>query len=278
MLTCLHLENIAVIESAYIEFCPGFNVLTGETGAGKSIIVDSIAAALGGRVSREIVRTGADRATVSALFSELSPQALEPLAQMGIEPDEDGCILLQRVMTPDGRGSCRLNGQPSTAALFRAAAPYLVNIHGQHDSQLLLSEANHLRYLDAFADTGAALALYREKYALYTDARRALSELETDEAEKARRMDMLRFQIQQLERAHLKKGEEDTLYARRKLLSNAEKLSTMKARPSRYVRPPRRCAALPTSAPKSKRPRTRLTSFIIRSKTARAALTSCWAA
>ena len=122
MLTCLHLENIAVIESAYIAFCPGFNVLTGETGAGKSIIVDSIAAALGGRVSREIVRTGADRATVSALFSELSPQALEPLAQMGIEPDEDGCILLQRVMTPDGRGSCRLNGQPSTAALFRAAS------------------------------------------------------------------------------------------------------------------------------------------------------------
>lgn len=225
MLLALHLENMAVIESVDIEFLPGFNVLTGETGAGKSIIVDAIGAVLGGRISRDIVRSGAPRAEVSALFGGFTEAAAAELQAVGAQPDEDGYLLLQRVIMPDGRGSCRLNGRPSTAALFRAAAPHLVNIHGQHDSQQLLNEASHLRYLDAYAGVGEPLSRYKEAYGRYCDTRRTLNALNTDEAEKARRMDMLKFQITQLERAHLKPGEEEKLYARRSILSNSEKLS-----------------------------------------------------
>ncbi|MBQ3880021.1 MAG: DNA repair protein RecN [Oscillospiraceae bacterium] len=225
MLLALHLENMAVIESVDIEFSPGFTVLTGETGAGKSIIVDAISAILGGRVSRDVVRTGAKSAEVHALFGGFSDEALDALSGIGVTPDEDGYLLLTRTILPDGRSSCRIGGKPSTASLLRESAPYLVNIHGQHDSQLLLNENAHLGYLDAYADDGALLAAYREKYRLYTDTRRALEDLDTDEAEKARRIDMLKFQISQLERAHLTPGEEDKLYARRTILANSEKLS-----------------------------------------------------
>ncbi len=225
MLLALHLENMAVIEEADIEFTAGFNVLTGETGAGKSIIVDAISAALGGRVSRDIVRTGAKSAEVCALFGGFPDEARAYLSSVGAAPDEDGCLLIQRTVQPDGRSSCRIGGKPSTASVLREAAPYLVNIHGQHDSQLLLNENAHLRFLDAYAQSAPLLSAYQEKYRLYTEARRALESLDTDEAEKARRIDMLKFQISQLERANLKPGEEDRLYARRAILSNSEKLS-----------------------------------------------------
>lgn len=225
MLLALHLENMAVIESVDIEFAPGFNVLTGETGAGKSIIVDAISAVLGGRISRDIVRSGAARAEICALFGSFTAAAAAELQAIGVQPDEDGYLLLQRVIMPDGRGSCRINGRPSTAALLRAASAYLVNIHGQHDSQQLLNDASHLRYLDAYAGAGTLLSLYREAYGRYCSTRRALDALNTDEAEKARRMDMLKFQITQLERARLTPGEEEKLYARRNILSNSEKLS-----------------------------------------------------
>lgn len=235
MLACLHLENMAVIESVDVEFAPGFNVLTGETGAGKSIIVDSISAVLGARVSRDVVRTGAQRALVSALFSDFSAPMLEALASVGAQPDEDGCLLLQRSILPDGRSSCRINGRPSTAAVFRAAAPYLVNIHGQHDNQLLLNESSHLRYLDAYAGAEEALLRYKQKYSLYLETKRQIEALDTDEAEKARRVDMLRYQITQLERARLTPGEEDKLYARRTILSNSEKLSNALGEAMEYL-------------------------------------------
>lgn len=225
MLSQLHIENIAVVESADITFDEGFHVLTGETGAGKSIVVDSIGAVLGARTSRDLVRTGADRARVTALFRDLSEKTLSVLAEMGVEPDEDGCLLIAREIAADGRGACRINGKPATAAILRAMAPHLINIHGQHDSQQLLDDASHIRYLDAFARADGALSDYRAAYSAHQKLLREIESLSMDEAEKARRMDMLRYQIAQLERANLKEGEDDELEARRKLLANAEHIT-----------------------------------------------------
>lgn len=225
MLTALHIENIAVIESADIEFDEGFNVLTGETGAGKSIIVDAIGVLLGARASRDLVRSGAARAFASALMRDHSPESLSELSALGIEPDEDGCLLISREITPDGRGVCRINGKPVTAALLREAAPHLINIHGQHDSGQLLDDSCHLRYLDAYADYDEIPANYKSAYTDYLKTRREMDKLQMDDAEKTRRMDTLRYQIAQLERADLKEGEDDALEARRKLLANAEHIS-----------------------------------------------------
>ena len=225
MLSALHIENIAVVESADIEFDEGFNVLTGETGAGKSIVVDAIGAVLGARASRDLVRTGAQRAGVTALLRDLSPASLEALAAQGIVPDEDGCLLISREIGADGRGVCRVNGRPVTAAILRAAAPWLINIHGQHDSQLLLDDAAHIRFLDSFARNGEELSAYRAAYSAWQNTRREMEKLSMDDAEKARRMDMLRYQIAQLERAELRAGEDDELEARRRLLANAEHIT-----------------------------------------------------
>lgn len=225
MLSALHIENIAVVESADIEFDEGFNVLTGETGAGKSIVVDSIGAVLGARTSRDLVRTGAPRASVTALFRDLSPESLAALAELGVTPDEDGCLLIQRDIAADGRGTCRVGGRPATAAVLRSAAPWLINIHGQHDSQQLLDDATHIRYLDAFARADGALSEYCAAYAAYQKTVKEMEQLSMDDAEKARRMDMLRYQIAQLERADLREGEDDELEARRKLLANAEHIT-----------------------------------------------------
>ncbi len=225
MLAALHIENIAVVESADIEFDEGFNVLTGETGAGKSIVVDAIGAVLGARTSRELVRTGAARACVTALLRDLSPASLEALAVLGIAPDEDGCLLITREIAADGRGVCRVGGRPVTAAMLRAAAPWLIHIHGQHDSQQLLDENAHIRYLDAFARCGAELADYRAAFEAWQKTRREMRQLSMDDAEKTRRMDMLRYQIAQLERADLKEGEDEALEARRRLLANAEHIT-----------------------------------------------------
>ena len=222
MLELLHIENIAVIESADISFRPGFNALTGETGAGKSIVIDAMSAVLGGRASRELIRTGADKAFVSAVFSHV-PEDLPGLAENGIAPDEDGNLLLQREMTVDGKNTCRVNGRPLTVTQLRQIGAELLNIHGQHDGQQLLDEEQHGAYLDRFGRMEAPLAAYRKEYAAMAALREQIRALQMDEAEKARRMDSLRFQIGELERAELVPGEEEELNARRELLRNGEK-------------------------------------------------------
>lgn len=222
MLELLHIENIAVIETADIAFQPGFNALTGETGAGKSIVIDAMGAVLGGRASRELIRTGVPKAFVSAVFSHVSAD-LPGLAENGIAPDEDGNLLLQREMTVDGKNTCRVNGRPLTVTQLRQIGAELLNIHGQHDGQQLLDEEQHGAYLDRFGRMDAPLAAYRKEYAAMAALREQIRTLQMDEAEKARRMDSLRFQIDELERAELVPGEEEGLNARRELLRNGEK-------------------------------------------------------
>ena len=222
MLELLHIENIAVIESADIAFQPGFNALTGETGAGKSIVIDAMGAVLGGRASRELIRTGVPKAFVSAVFSNV-PADLPGLAENGVAPDEDGNLLLQREMTVDGKNTCRVNGRPLTVTQLRQIGAELLNIHGQHDGQQLLDEEQHGAYLDRFGRMDAPLAAYRKEYAAMAALREQIRTLQMDEAEKARRMDSLRFQINELERAELVPGEEEELNARRELLRNGEK-------------------------------------------------------
>ena len=220
MLELLHIENIAIIEAADIEFAPGFNALTGETGAGKSIVIDSLSAVLGQRTSRELIRTGADKAFVSAAFSGVEPGLTEAL---GIQPEPDGTLLLQREIQTDGKNVCRINGRPVTVSQLRALGTRLLNIHGQHDGQQLLDEEQHIVYLDSFGKTEALINAYTEKYRHFTDIRRQISALQMDEAEKARRVDTLQYQIEELKRAKLKPGEEEELTARRGMLRNAER-------------------------------------------------------
>jgi len=222
MLELLHIENIAVIEEADIQFCSGFNALTGETGAGKSIVIDAMGAVLGGRTSRELIRTGAAKAFVSAVFSAVSPE-LPALTELGLAPDEDGNLLLQREIFADGRNACRANGRPITVAQLRSVGGELLNIHGQHDGAQLLDEEQHSLYLDRFGRTEGELAAYRAAYDAMADLRAQIKALQMDEAEKARRVDSLKFQIDELERAKLVPGEEEELTARRNLLRNGEK-------------------------------------------------------
>lgn len=222
MLELLHIENIAVIEQADIQFRPGFNALTGETGAGKSIVIDAMGAVLGGRTSRDLIRTGADKAFVSAEFSGVSPN-LPGLLECGIAPDEDGNLLLQREIGGDGKNLCRANGRPITVAQLRKIGEELLNIHGQHDGQQLLDEEQHGVYLDRFGQTDEVLAAYQREYGVMSELRAQMKALRMDEAEKARRVDSLRFQIDELERAELVPGEEEELTARRNLLRNGEK-------------------------------------------------------
>ena len=220
MLELLHIENIAIIEAADIEFAPGFNALTGETGAGKSIVIDSLSAVLGQRTSRELIRTGAEKAFVSAAFSGMAPELTE---ELGIQPEADGTLLLQREIQTDGKNVCRVNGRPVTVGQLRALGARLLNIHGQHDGQQLLDEEQHIVYLDSFGRVESLAITYAEKYKNFTDIRRQIGALQMDEAEKARRVDTLQYQIEELRRAKLKSGEEEELTARRGMLRNAEK-------------------------------------------------------
>lgn len=220
MLELLHIENIAIIEAADIEFAPGFNALTGETGAGKSIVIDSLSAVLGQRTSRELIRTGAEKAFVSAAFSGTAPELTETL---GIQPEADGTLLLQREIQTDGKNVCRVNGRPVTVGQLRALGARLLNIHGQHDGQQLLDEEQHIVYLDSFGRVESLAITYAEKYKNFTDIRRQIGALQMDEAEKARRVDTLQYQIEELRRAKLTPGEEEELTARRGMLRNAEK-------------------------------------------------------
>ena len=225
MLSQLYIENVAVIRRASIDLREGLNVFTGETGAGKTMLVWAIGAVLGGRVSREMIRTGESKAVVSALFTQIDPAVAARLEELGCPLDE-GQLLVSREFSLDGRGSCRINGRPSTVSILRQAAGMLIQIHGQQDNQELADPQRHLRYLDDFGGHREALAEYRSAYRAWRDLQSQLDSLQMDEAEKARRMDMLAFQVQELEEARLETGEEEELAAQRTRIRNAEKITS----------------------------------------------------
>ena len=222
MLSSLQIENVAVIQKAEVHFEPGLNVLTGETGAGKSILIDSINAILGNRTSKDLVRTGAAKAVIRAAFEQVPPAVLDKLEQSGYERSE--ALLLSREITAEGKSSCRINGMPATAAVLRELCGGLININGQHDSVGLLNPAHHLGILDDYAQNRT---VFQEYYALYRElvrVKRELDALITDEAEKQRKIDLLQYQVQEIEDAGLTAGEEQTLENRRKVLSNASSI------------------------------------------------------
>ena len=221
MLSLLHIENIAVIECADISFDRGFNVLTGETGAGKSIVIDAISAILGERAYRDMIRTGTERASVRAVFTEV-PE-FPWFAENGVEYDPE--TVISREIHLDGKNICRVNGTLVNVSCLHKLGIQLINIHGQHDSAALFDEENHLTFLDAFADNGELRASYGERYEAVAKLRREISALTMDEGEKLRRMENLKYQIAEIEKAELEPGEDDRLEERRKVLQNAEKLS-----------------------------------------------------
>ena len=225
MLRSLHIENIAVIRRADLDFGEGFSVLTGETGAGKSIIVDSINLLLGNRISRSLIRTGAEEATVSALFEELSPAVCHSIAEMGF-PCEDGSLMLQRRLSADGKSQTRLNGQAITQTVQREIARMLVSIHGQSDSQKLLQKSTHQALLDAYARPDAELADYRVAYRAMKAAQKQLDELSCDDAEKLRLREILQFQIDDIASAKLKIGEVEVLEKERDRLAHMERINS----------------------------------------------------
>ena len=221
MLNELHIENIAVIERADIRFTPGLNVLTGETGAGKSIVIDAIGAVLGERVSRELVRRGAEKGLVTAVFDTAGTERW--LADNELECEDE--LIIQRRISADGKSSCRVCGSPVTAAQLKELAALLVDIHGQNDGRQLMDERRHMEYLDRFGALEEPLRRYRDCYRVYRDISREIDRMQMDEIEKERLTESLRYQIEELERAQLKAGEKESLVSRRDLLRNAEKLT-----------------------------------------------------
>ena len=219
MLSSLQIENVAVIQKAEVHFEPGLNVLTGETGAGKSILIDSINAILGNRTSKDLVRTGAAKAVIRAAFEQVPSAVLDKLEQSGYERSE--ALLLSREITAEGKSSCRINGMPATAAVLRDLCGGLININGQHDSVGLLNPAHHLGILDDYAQNRTVFQDYYILYRKLVQVKRELDALITDEAEKQRKIDLLQYQVQEIEDAGLTAGEEQTLEKRRKVLSNA---------------------------------------------------------
>lgn len=219
MLSSLQIENVAVIQKANVHFEKGLNVLTGETGAGKSILIDSINAILGNRTSKDLVRTGAAKAVIRAAFEDVPPAVLDSLEKAGYERSE--ALLLSREITAEGKSTCRINGMPATAAVLRELCGGLININGQHDSVGLLNPARHEGILDAYAQNSAE---YQAYYAIYRElvrVKKALDAMITDESEKQRRIDLLSYQVQEIDDAGLTAGEEQTLESRRKVLVNA---------------------------------------------------------
>lgn len=223
MLTSLKIENVAIIESAAIEFGCGLNVLTGETGAGKSIVIDSINAILGERTSRDIIRTGAQSAKVYAVFEDVNAKVREFLDENGIDC-EDGVLIINRTLSREGKNVCRLNGTPVTVSMLREIGSELIDIHGQHDNQALLSPEKHCGFVDSFAGNAEIIADYREKYGRLCEVRSKLKKLTTDESSKSQRIDFLTYQIDELEKAEITPGERDELKARKTLINNSQKV------------------------------------------------------
>lgn len=224
MLALLHIENIAVISEADISFEEGFNVLTGETGAGKSIVIDAIGAIIGERTSRDLIRTGSKSARVSAVFRNIP--RLNWFEEHDIYPDENGELMLERLIYADGRNTCRVNGRPVLVTQLRELGRSLLNIHGQHDGQQLLDEECHLDYLDSFGGLAPLRQEFFEAYEKVCAIKRELKSAQIDDSEKMRRIDTLTYQINELERADLKEGEEEELTARRNILRNSERLTS----------------------------------------------------
>lgn len=225
MLLSLHIENVAVIKCVDIDFDRGFTALTGETGAGKSILIDSIGFLLGARGDRELLRSGADKAVVSAVFGELGEEACRLLAENELAPDEDGNLSVVRTLGADGRTLCKINGRAVGAYALRAVAPYLISIHGQNDSLQLLKSENHLAMLDAYAANQAKREAYAEAYAAMRHAADAMAALEISDTEKQQRIEKLTHTVQLLESAKLHAGEEEKLLAERKIVADAERIS-----------------------------------------------------
>ena len=222
MLSNLQIENIAVIKSASIDFENGFNVMTGETGAGKSIVIDSLNAILGERTSRELIRSGADSASVCAEFQNVGDNVKNELEKLGIEKDDT--LIVSRKLTPDGKNVCRINGMPATVSMLKALGVQLVNIHGQLDNQSLLSPETHCSFIDKLAGSGRELDEFKELYSLYIKKENELKSLNTDVNEKNRRLDILNYQIEEIQKADIRPGEKDELTEKLGFLRNAEKV------------------------------------------------------
>ena len=224
MLSQLYIENIAVIEKATVDFHAGFNVLTGETGAGKSILIDSINAILGERTSHELIRTGAKSALVGAVFTNPGGRAVKALKELGYAPEEDGTLMLQREIGAD-KSACHINGRPATVSMLKKIGPLLVNIHGQHQNYGLLSPENHIAYLDSMGLPADLAAQYRKAYAEMRRARKELAACSMDQEQKARQTDLLTYQINELEAADLHPGEQEELLRQKNLYRNSEKVA-----------------------------------------------------
>ncbi|MBQ8858246.1 MAG: DNA repair protein RecN [Clostridia bacterium] len=225
MLSSLHIENIAVIKTVDIDFSNGFSTFTGETGAGKSILIDSINLLLGNRADKELIRKGETRGFVSAVFEELTESTKEALAALGVETDEEGRLLVQRAVTADGHSAVRLNGRAITLSVLREVGALLLHIHGQNDNRLLTEPKSHIRILDAYADNEKVRIQYAETYRALLDVRRRIEEITVDESERLRLAEMLRYQVADIDAYALKEGEEEILEEKRTRLQNAEKIS-----------------------------------------------------
>ncbi|MDY4255299.1 MAG: DNA repair protein RecN [Oscillospiraceae bacterium] len=224
MLKSLQIENIATIEKLSVDFSDGLNVLTGETGAGKSVLVDSINAVTGEKTSRDLIRTGEASACVTALFADVSDAVILRLSDSGISVEDDKTLLIQRRLYRDGKNACRINGMTVTVGMLRSVASLLINIHGQRDSQQLLDEAYHLKFVDGYAEDGKLLEEYRSEYRLLCGIKARLRDLQTDETEKARMADLLSYQINELENADIRPGEKKELVRKKSFLENSQKI------------------------------------------------------
>lgn len=226
VLSQLYIENVAVIEKATIEFHKGFNILTGETGAGKSIIIDSMHGILGERTSKDMVRNGAESAFVSGLFTDLTDQAISKLRELGFEPEEDASVLVQRTIQAEGKSTCRINGRPATVSALKELGKTLMNIHGQHESYHLLSPELHIHYIDESGDLNTLVKEYRNVYQELKQIQSEIGAHATDEAEKLRRIDLLTYQIEELEQANLRQNEKEELMERKTTMMHAEKIAS----------------------------------------------------
>jgi len=225
MLIQLQIENVAVIEKLNIDFSSGFNVLTGETGAGKSIIIDSLNAVTGEKTSKDIIRTGATKAKISAVFGEFCREINDIFSELGCEMSDDGLVLISRELSSDGRSVFRLNGGVVPMMVIKQLAPYLINIHGQHDSQQLFSPSKHLGFIDGFASTSQELSEYKALYNEMCAVRDELDSIETNDELKERKIELLSFQIDEISAANLERGEEEELLSRREMIKNSENLA-----------------------------------------------------
>ncbi len=224
MLTNLYIENIAVIEKTSIDFTEGLNVMTGETGAGKSIVIDSINAVLGNRTPRDLIRSGADTALVCAEFTDPSQKAVDALREYGFDTD-DGSVILQRELNTSGKGKCRINGRPASVSILKEVGAYLINIHGQHESYELMSPDLHITYIDKLGNLHDDVEAYREVFQRYKSLRAELNKAQLDDSERARKIDLLTYQINELEEAELYVGEYEELTEQRNLLENRERIA-----------------------------------------------------